>query len=167
MNCALMAVLPIRFRPAHCEKSGDGMIDREVRVGAQLRGWYNNDGSYRTAVIRQVNHPNFNEDTLDSDFMLMLVEDSFELGSDVTIDLSSDETDYTAGNTLNVIGMGTTEFGYLSPELLEAEVLAYNQAECEAIYGAPPSGITENMFCAGVPQGGVDSCQGDRYVGFC
>jgi hypothetical protein len=140
------------------------MIGRQVRVGAHINSWYNNDGSYRSDVINQINHPNFNEVTLDNDFMLMLLQGDFELGGDVTIDMSSEESDYTAGNKLHVVGLGITEFGYVSSELLDGEVQAYDQAECEAIYGAPPNGATENMFCAGVPQGGIDSCQGDRYV---
>jgi hypothetical protein len=155
----------IRCFSAHCEESGDGLIGREVRVGARLNGWYNDDGSYRAEVIEQANHPNYGEQGLDSDFMLMLVDGAFELGGDVIIDISSEESDYTAGKKLHVIGLGVTEFGSVSPQLLDAEVLAYDQTECEVIYGAPPDGITENMFCAGVPEGGIDSCQGDRYAG--
>jgi trypsin len=149
---------------AHCEKSGSGMLGYEVRVGARLNGWYNDDGSEIGTVVRQANHPNFSPQTIDNDFMLLKLEEDFQLKGDTRVFLSDDPDDLAPNKKLHVVGMGLTEFGYVSSELLDAEVEAYSQPDCEAIYGAPPGGVTENMFCAGIPEGGTDACQGDRYV---
>jgi trypsin len=143
------------------------MVGNEVRVGARVNAWYNHDGSVLATVKDQANHPNFNIQTIDNDFMLMLLEESFELGGSIRVLLSDAESDLSPESKLHVIGMGVTEFGYVASELRDAEVEAFSQETCEAIYGAPPEGLTESMFCAGLPQGGVDSCQGDRYVGWC
>lgn len=42
--------------------------------------------------------------------------------------------------------------------LHEVEVPIWAQEACEAAY---PAGVTANMLCAGLPEGGKDSCQGD------
>lgn len=44
-------------------------------------------------------------------------------------------------------------------ELQKVCVPVVSHQKCKADYKPRP--ITDNMFCAGVPQGGKDSCQGD------
>uniref|UniRef100_A0A8D2IS39 Peptidase S1 domain-containing protein n=1 Tax=Varanus komodoensis TaxID=61221 RepID=A0A8D2IS39_VARKO len=45
------------------------------------------------------------------------------------------------------------------PDLLQcAQVYTMSNKDCSRAY---PNGITENMLCASVSRGGVDSCQGD------
>jgi secreted trypsin-like serine protease len=58
-----------------------------------------------------------------------------------------------------VIGYGlTTEYASTtSPILRETEVPIYAQATCRAAYPGLPS----TVLCAGYPEGGRDSCQGD------
>ncbi|KAG7357151.1 trypsin-like serine protease [Nitzschia inconspicua] len=161
-GCGATLIAPrVVLSAAHCEQSGSGMVGYEVRVGARVNGWYHSDGSILATVEKQANHPNFNERTVDFDFMLMLLEESLEIGGDTVIELSDDESDLAPQTKLHVIGMGVTEFGFVAPELKDAEVEAFSQETCEAVYGAPPGGVTESMFCAGLPEGGVDSCQGD------
>ena len=65
----------------------------------------------------------------------------------------------TAGNTATVVGWGNTETkGYKpSPILLQANVPIVAPAACHAIY----PDVGQVAFCAGYPQGGVDTCQGD------
>lgn len=140
------------------------MPGNEVRIGARLNGWYNSDGSLRTTVKKQANHPDFDRRSINNDYMLLLLEESFELAGNTRLVLSDKESDYAPDTVYHVMGLGMTEFGFVSGELLDAEVKKFSQPTCESIYGAPPTGVTESMICAGVLEGGVDSCQGDRYI---
>ena len=65
----------------------------------------------------------------------------------------------TAGNQATVVGWGNTETkGYKpSPILLQANVPVVAENACHAIY----PNVGKVAFCAGYPQGGVDTCQGD------
>jgi trypsin len=67
-----------------------------------------------------------------------------------------------AAGTLSVVsGWGTTTpGGELPPQLQAVEVYITNRTVCESAYVAF-NGITVNMICAGVPEGGKDACQGD------
>jgi secreted trypsin-like serine protease len=72
---------------------------------------------------------------------------------------------------VTVIGWGlTTENGNTVSDLREVEVTVQPSTTCQKNYndflasGIPSGGdvtITANMFCAGEPTGGKDSCQGD------
>ncbi|OXB54418.1 UNVERIFIED_CONTAM: hypothetical protein H355_014019, partial [Colinus virginianus] len=46
----------------------------------------------------------------------------------------------------------------LPKDLQCAGIQTFGREKCTRAYGRS---ITPNMFCAGVPQGGIDSCQGD------
>ena len=68
------------------------------------------------------------------------------------------------GTALQVVGWGSTaERADTTPTLMKVGVDVQDSSVCEANYKAavPTSMITSNMFCAGKPKGGVDSCQGD------
>uniref|UniRef100_A0A8B9S3E0 Peptidase S1 domain-containing protein n=1 Tax=Apteryx owenii TaxID=8824 RepID=A0A8B9S3E0_APTOW len=51
----------------------------------------------------------------------------------------------------------TAAHSKLPKNLQCAGIMAFGRQKCTRAYGS--STITPNMFCAGVPQGGVDSCQ--------
>ncbi|XP_072776809.1 kallikrein-14-like [Taeniopygia guttata] len=65
-----------------------------------------------------------------------------------------------AGQNCSVSGWGTTKSpgARLPRDLQCAQVQTFGPRQCARAYG---NAVTPNMFCAGVPQGGVDSCQGD------
>lgn len=73
------------------------------------------------------------------------------------------------GQTVKVIGWGTTSFGgELANNLMEVDVPIVSNEECneayrsaEGYFVAYPEGINKNFICAGNPEGGKDSCQGD------
>ena len=67
-----------------------------------------------------------------------------------------------AGALAVVTGWGTlTAGGSTLPSQLQAvEVNITSREACDSAYAAF-GGITVNMICAGVPQGGKDACQGD------
>uniref|UniRef100_A0A8D2KZR8 Peptidase S1 domain-containing protein n=1 Tax=Varanus komodoensis TaxID=61221 RepID=A0A8D2KZR8_VARKO len=65
------------------------------------------------------------------------------------------------GTTCIVSGWGTSAglfFTVTYPDVLQCgNVRIISQEQCTASY---PQYITGNMVCAGVPEGGVDTCQG-------
>ncbi|KAA2258553.1 serine protease [Solihabitans fulvus] len=79
-----------------------------------------------------------------------------------TVPLAHAATDaglYAAGTVGTVLGWGrTTEGGYNSAQLLKVDVPIRSNAECTTAY---PAFNAAQSFCAGVPEGGKDSCQAD------
>lgn len=68
------------------------------------------------------------------------------------------------GKAVTVVGWGATkEGGPTTPRLMEVSVKSQDSAICLANYQNYSSSaqLTANMFCAGEPAGGKDSCQGD------
>lgn len=59
-----------------------------------------------------------------------------------------------------VTGYGDTHESNYNEELRGVKVPIVNQQECSNAY---PDMITPRMLCAGFPQGGKDSCQGNNY----
>lgn len=54
------------------------------------------------------------------------------------------------------------EGGATPSQLQKVTVPVVDRATCKEAYSTPtPLEITDNMFCAGLPQGGQDACQGD------
>ena len=126
----------------------------------------------RRGVARIVSHQDYEPETSDNDIALLkLVEpapDQLNPAIPATPELEKEHGN--AGEKVTVIGWGATqEGGNTTPRLMEVDVTVQDSALCEANYnsffgslpGAGDAVITENMFCAGEPQGGVDSCQGD------
>jgi len=70
-------------------------------------------------------------------------------------------TQHVAIGNAAILGWGVTEEGSGSyPDLLQkGEVPIVSDADCRAAYG--PAQIDDNMICAGLAQGGVDSCTAD------
>merc|ERR1712025_669954 len=59
-----------------------------------------------------------------------------------------------------VTGWGTTsEGGSLGRVLQKVDVPVVSDDDCRDAYGS--SSVYDSMICAGFPQGGKDSCQGD------
>jgi len=107
-------------------------------------------------------HQNYNSATIDFDIALLVPATPLVLGSAQAqaIQLVADGYDPPAGATVIVSGWGTTsESGSLSATLKVVEVPVVSRAACNQQYGA--GSITNNMFCAGVSEGGKDACQGD------
>lgn len=61
---------------------------------------------------------------------------------------------------MNGSRMDTNNLMYVQLPVVEQEVCRKSINEAKKLHGTLPS-LTDNMFCAGVPEGGKDSCQGD------
>ena len=71
--------------------------------------------------------------------------------------LSDEDVDEAAYG--HIAGWGITkENGFQSQQLLEAVLPVYDRSECNTRYGGL---VTDNQFCAGYENGGVDACKGD------
>nr|XP_028598527.1 trypsin-like [Podarcis muralis] len=139
---------------AHCNQQGvihTRMGDHSLRA---------NEGSEQCITSAQkFPHPNYNPTTHDSDIMLIRLSNPAFINEYVRpIQLA---TQCVQPNTrCQVSGWGTTTTPQSQfPDILQcAQVYTISNEECNQAY---PNGITENMLCAGVSRGGVDSCQGD------
>jgi secreted trypsin-like serine protease len=119
----------------------------------------------RRQVERIISHQSFDR-SKDNDIALLKLKDptpdQFKHSIIATPEL---EASYgKPGAKVTVIGWGATlEGADTTPRLMTVEVAVQQTSLCEANYEAtvPNSQVTNNMFCAGAPQGGKDSCQGD------
>uniref|UniRef100_A0A8C3H9Q2 Peptidase S1 domain-containing protein n=1 Tax=Chrysemys picta bellii TaxID=8478 RepID=A0A8C3H9Q2_CHRPI len=145
---------------AHC-RSGIGSL--QVHLGN-----YNLRAKEGTEQIRRIRkffvHPGYNLRRYDNDFMLLELDAPAQLNSYVnTVNLATRCP--SPGTPCIVSGWGSISsprsmacWGVEGGVEVGLNVYSVSQARCQGTYG---SIITENMFCAGVEQGGIDSCQGD------
>jgi trypsin len=67
---------------------------------------------------------------------------------------------FYVGQRCYISGWGRLQSGGSRPDVLqEAQVPIVTPQECKNSYGS--SRITDKMLCAGLSQGGIDTCQGD------
>jgi len=77
--------------------------------------------------------------------------------------MSYDQYNYLAGQQTTVIGWGDTKAGERSsntPELQHVNLPIVDQTTCTETM-LPLTPFDEKMLCAGIPEGGLDSCYGD------
>lgn len=154
---------------AHCVP-GTTEDEVDVYVGSNVlpsgRGTGGAAAGKRQHVLHIFSHQKYDPDTSDNDIALLqltqAVSDTFAPVPVATPDI--DHTKGAVGSTVTVIGWGATAEGAdTTPTLRQVDVQVQDAAVCLANYRdvVPSSQITGNMFCAGRPQGGADSCQGD------
>ena len=123
-------------------------------------------GGVRRHVADIISHQKYAPQTHDNDIALLkLTEDA---PANVAVALlptaAIDKAQSKPGSVVTVIGWGaTSEGGDTTPKLMEVDVKMQDRALCQRNYRdvLPSATITANMFCAGMPEGGADSCQGD------
>ena len=155
---------------AHCVTKWPGVVVSPRRIEVFIGGYRLSDETKgrRVGVVEVITHENYDDDSLDNDIALLKLSD--EVTEYPFIRLA--EARYNAaGIDSTVIGWGnlrsTEEGGFETPEVLqEVNVPLVSQEECEAGLDevVPPFydiSLTDNMLCAGFPQGGKDACQGD------
>jgi secreted trypsin-like serine protease len=122
---------------------------------------------FRRQLDQIISHTAYDSRTHDNDIALLkLADDAPTEGAPVAWATTGQAEKYSPGQEVTVIGWGlTTEAGRTTPRLREVSVKVQPSPDCEANYstvipGSSPR-IMANMFCAGAPEGGKDSCQGD------
>lgn len=154
---------------AHCVQIWGGGTVNPNRIEAFIGGHRLSDETkgQRVGVVKIIKHEDYNDDTLDNDIALIKLAKSV---NEELVSLGAPEFN-NAGTLSTVIGWGnvrsTDEGGFENPEVLqEVNVPVVSQNACQAGLDevVPPSydvNLTDNMICAGFPQGGKDACQGD------
>lgn len=145
---------------AHCtidESSGADRPAAEIEVIAgrdDLRGTRGN----RAEVAEVWQHPSFRDVEQGDDVAVLTLRDPLPQEQLELVD-AADTGSYEPGTPGRIYGWGrTAESGSASDTLRSAEVPVAGDAECHDAY---PGYDPERMFCAGLPEGGVDSCAGD------
>lgn len=118
----------------------------------------------RSEVDHIIVHDKYDPSTNDNDIALLHLKAPVDLPTAVVATAELDKKyAFPLGDAV-VIGWGTTtEGGSATPNLMRVWVDIQDSKLCEDNYQdvIPSIEITENMLCAGVPEGGKDSCQGD------
>jgi secreted trypsin-like serine protease len=123
-------------------------------------------GGVRSAVDEIISHEAYDPATSDNDIALLHVTGPIptELKTAVAATPEHDKQYVVPLGDAVVIGWGATaEGGRTTPQLMRVWVDIQDSKLCEANYQEviPSLEITDNMLCAGLPEGGQDSCQGD------
>ena len=143
---------------AHCFESDD---PTQVDVVLGRHTLSSNEGQ-RHSVAQIILHPNYDENTNDSDIALLRLATA---SAQPTISVITPATANLANPGVNAIVAG---WGNMDPDggqnfpdaLQQVTVPIISNETCNS----PQSydgGITDNMLCAGFAAGGQDSCQGD------
>ncbi|VUC23479.1 unnamed protein product [Clonostachys rosea] len=142
---------------AHCSVDQSAS---SVKVRAGSLKWAS--GGTQVGVSKITVHPDYDSSTVDNDVAVWKLASPIESGSNIAYaTLPASGSDPEAGSTVTVAGWGlTSESGSTLPaSLLKVSVPVVSRSTCRSQYGT--SAITDNMFCAGVEEGGKDSCSGD------
>lgn len=103
-------------------------------------------------------HPKYSSADSGEDVAVLTLKESLPYRPLPIADRSDREL-YATGTRLTALGWGrTSENGNGSRYLMAASVPVMPETACRAAY---PQFIAADMFCAGFPEGGVDTCQGD------
>ena len=117
------------------------------------------------------NHPGYFNQPYDNDFSILTLKVPIDLTSAASkaraacLPTPAEVDAFDTNTMLKVSGWGTLSYGGSQPAYLkEADVPFFDHAECNQIYENHTDYdniITDNMICAGLDAGGIDSCQGD------
>ncbi|XP_045763669.1 transmembrane protease serine 9-like [Maniola jurtina] len=137
---------------AHCLTRTRKVIARVGSTESDTGGTQYTSRTFRT-------HPRFNRATFDYDVGYIRFTSIVIDGVNTAIvPLVESDTPVLPGTYLIVTGWGaTTENGDVSENLMAIQVPVVSNARCKRSYDT----ITPRMICAGVPEGGKDSCGGD------
>ncbi|XP_046650226.1 trypsin-1-like [Daphnia pulicaria] len=110
-----------------------------------------------------VMHPNYDTVTLENDIVLikLITPLDFSSGKVSPISLPAMGQETAAGTNVTVTGWGNLEFNNPNrPDVLnKVGIPTVSDMECRRSYG--PIDMFDSFICAGVPEGGLDSCNGD------
>ena len=122
-------------------------------------------GFQRVSVAQIIPHPDYDYQTHDNDIALIELASPVDARAPSATGLPIAFGNLAPGSIGDLTGVLSTVTGWGNRDpagsdypdrLHEVEVPIISNAECANSYN-----LTDNMLCAGLPQGGKDSCQGD------
>ncbi|XP_066522321.1 transmembrane protease serine 9-like [Hoplias malabaricus] len=147
---------------AHCFFLSSSPSRWTVYLGRQSQEGVNPNEESRT-VSEIIEHPDYDSLTSDNDIALL------KLGTPVNFNrfirpvcLAANSSVFHSGTEGWVTGWGEIREGVPLPypqTLQEVKVPVVGNRQCNCFYGVGT--ITKNMICAGLKEGGRDSCEGD------
>ncbi|KAL7393378.1 hypothetical protein ABVT39_009947 [Epinephelus coioides] len=105
-------------------------------------------------------HPEYNSSSFDNDIGLIKLQDPITFSSSIMpICLPAEGATYMTGEMGLVSGFGRTGQGTPMGKLWYVQLPVVDQETCSNSISS--RSLSDNMFCAGVPEGGKDACAGD------
>lgn len=144
---------------AHCWDAFE--INSVVYVGSHLLR-STAGGAVKRRVTQRLLDPNYNIDTISSDFMLVkLSSEVSRNGTKQIVALNGNASNPSTDEALKIIGFGTlfSGSGTLASRLQEATVNYVSHKSCILVLRRPMVIVESVMLCAG--NRGKDACQGD------
>ncbi|KAJ9597895.1 hypothetical protein L9F63_011261, partial [Diploptera punctata] len=143
---------------AHCVSRFSGTpVGVEFRAGSSVK----ESGGTVHSASEIIIHPNFNSSTMDLDIAIIKVSTPFTMGSGVQ-PISLATTEPETGELATITGWGTTShYGKESTQLQVTSIPIVHREVCNQDFMLLYGGITKNMICAGMSEGGKDACQSD------
>lgn len=146
---------------AHCCESAASVY--EIHLHRHDLSKTDEPGAEAFFVTEVLSHPGYNPRTLENDVCLLRLDGAASTEPVRVIDLLSRELE-NAGTNLTVSGWGNTSTrppADFPTNLREVTVPIVDYETCTQRGAYNPREITEDMLCAGFPEGGKDACQGD------
>ena len=114
-------------------------------------------------MLKFTMYPKYDQASLANDIAILTLAENLTYGPGIgQVKIPSNGSGVPfIGEEIVVSGWGAVEEGGLpSPSLRAVKVSLINTEECKALY-RDWKDLTDSMLCAGVPEGGKDSCAGD------
>uniref|UniRef100_A0A3B4T6Y7 Serine protease 27-like n=1 Tax=Seriola dumerili TaxID=41447 RepID=A0A3B4T6Y7_SERDU len=145
---------------AHCV-SGANTSDLMIYLGRETQEGPNPNEQSRS-VSRVISHPHYDDLTSDNDIALLRLSSTVDFTSFIRpVCLAAAGSVFKAGTTCWVTGWGAIKPLPANEPLQEVDVPVVSNSQCRKAYERHNVKITSNMICAGLPEGGKDSCKGD------
>lgn len=132
-----------------------------------LTGDFENLKPVAKPVKRMIVHRDYNSNTFENDIALLELETAFEVQPHVIpICLPEEQETYESyvGHVADVVGWGKLSYGGPVPSILQVvrlPILPNSQCQQMFLAAGHVKAIRDTFVCAGYPDGGKDSCEGD------
>ncbi|CAH1375366.1 unnamed protein product [Tenebrio molitor] len=113
-------------------------------------------------VEKFIQHSHFNRDNYENDVSILRLKSQLTFDSEIqSIKLSS--VNFPPGTEAQIYGWGIVKEGDItfSPYLKGGTVKIVDRFSCQKAYETKNMRLTREMMCAGIEEGGVDTCPGD------
>ena len=145
------------FLLAHCAAGSPHNIT--VRAGSSFRS----SGGVILSVNQTIVHPGYKIRTLENDVAVLRLNESLIYSAEIQAIVLNCDQEVSNGTECSVSGWGMTDDGSFPEQIREVRVQTMNRVECQRNYNSAILNFTvpSTSLCAGVQDGGKDSCTGD------